>query len=112
MGLFSIGKKKKKEDQNNDVIQKSEMIVFDKLETDDDKYLTSLADQLLDGKPLILNFEPLDIDQANKIIAFLSGVVYAISGEIVNVQEKVFMFATKDVYDDGSMEDFLKEIVA
>ena len=53
----------------------------------------------------------LDIDQANKAIAFFSGVVYAIEGEIVNVQEKVFMFASKDVYNDGSMEDFLKEIV-
>jgi hypothetical protein len=27
-----------------------------------------------------------------------------------NVQEKVFMFAAKDVYEDGSMEEFLKEM--
>jgi len=112
MGLFSVGKKKK----NNELITdepelKSEQIIFDKLLTDDDIYLTSLADKMMLGQPLILNFEPLDIDQANKVIAFFSGVVYAISGEIVNVQEKVFMFATKDVYEDGSMDDFLKEIV-
>jgi cell division inhibitor SepF len=112
MGLFSVGKKKKKEDVKDEVILKSEMIVFEKLTSDDDKFLTALADQMIAGQPLILNFEPLDIDQANKVIAFLSGVVYAIQGEIVNVQEKVFMFAAKDVYEDGSMEDFLKEIVA
>ncbi len=112
MGLFSVGKKKNKEDQKEEVILKSEMIVFEKLTSDDDKYLTSLADQMMAGQPLILNFEPLDIDQANKVIAFLSGIIYAVQGEIVNVQEKVFMFATKDVYEDGSMEDFLKEIVA
>ncbi|PKK94097.1 MAG: hypothetical protein CVV61_01215 [Tenericutes bacterium HGW-Tenericutes-6] len=110
MGLFSVGKKKKKDEVEEKVL-KSDQIVFDSLTHDDDPYLTSLADQLKEGKPLILNFEPLDIDQANKVIAFLSGVVYAIEGDIVNVKEKVFMFASKDVYDDGSMEEFLKEIV-
>lgn len=112
MGLFSVGKKKKNVDlSTEDVVTKSEQIIFEKLMTDDDLYLTSLADKMMQGQPLILNFEPLDIDQANKVIAFFSGVVYAISGEIVNIQEKVFMFASKDVYEDGSMEDFLKEIV-
>lgn len=111
MGLFSVSKKKKKTSNEIEVIPKSEQIVFEKMASDDDQYLIGLADQMLEGKPLILNFEPLDIDQANKGIAFLSGVVYAVQGEIVNVQEKVFMFATKDVYDDGTMEEFLKEIV-
>lgn len=110
MGLFSVGKKKKKED-NEEKALKSDQIVFESLTQDDDPYLIGLANQLREGKPLILNFEPLDIDQANKVIAFLSGVVYAIEGEIVNVREKVFMFAASDVYEDGSMEDFLKEIV-
>ncbi|MFA5525525.1 MAG: cell division protein SepF [Acholeplasmataceae bacterium] len=111
MGLFSRNKVKKNKVIEEKVVQKSEQIVFEKMSSDDDNYLTGLADLLLKGQPLILNFEPLDIDQANKAIAFFSGIVYAISGEIVNVQEKVFMFATKDVYDDGTMEDFLKEIV-
>jgi len=111
MGLFSVSKKKKDKVIEEKVVQKSDQIVFEKLSSDDDAYLTSLADMLLKGQPLILNFEPLDIDQANKAVAFFSGVVYAIEGEIVNVQEKVFMFATKDVYDDGTMEEFLKEIV-
>ena len=112
MGLFSVGKKKKKfDDSIEDKTIMSDQIVFEKLQSDDDVYLTGLADQMLNGHPLILSFEPLDIDQANKVVAFLSGVVYAVKGEIVIVKEKVFMFATSDVYDDGSMEDFLKDIV-
>ncbi len=111
MGLFSVNKKKKDKVIEEKVIQKSEQIVFEKLSSDDDTYLTGLADLLMKGQPLILNFDALDIDQANKAVAFFSGIVYALSGEIVNVKEKVFMFATKDVYDDGTMEDFLKEIV-
>lgn len=108
MGLFR--KKNKKADQVNKELTRDQ-IVFEKLKTDQDEYLTSLADQMTDGKPLILNFDPLNIDQANKVIAFFSGVVYAIQGEIVQIQEKVFMFSNKDVYVDGSMEEFLKDFV-
>lgn len=111
MGLFSVNKKKKEKVVEEKVVSKSDQIIFEKLSSDDDLYLTGLADKLMSGMPLILNFEFLDIDQANKAIAFFSGIVYAIKGEIVNIQEKVFMFATKDVYDDGTMDDFLKEIV-
>lgn len=112
MGLFSFGKKK--EEKPVKELQKkplADQIVFEKLVSDDDQYLTGLAEKLLDGQPLILNFEPLDIDQANKVIAFFSGVVFALKGDIVHVQEKVFMFANQGVYEDGSIEDFLKEIV-
>lgn len=115
MGLFKQKKTKdtKREIQESMADQRpmSERTFFDLVQTDDDSYLTSLADRMLSGAPLILNFEPLDIDQANKIVAFLSGVVYATKGEIVHVQEKVFMFARHDVFDDGSMDEFLKDFV-
>ena len=110
MGLFSKNKKKDK----NEIVEKvptSERILFEKLKSDDDKYLIKLADEMIQGNPLILSFDTLDIDQANKVIAFLSGVCYAIKGEILNIKEKVFMFADQHVYEDGTMEDFLKEIV-
>jgi len=114
MGLFGKNKKKSNQESTLNLQSKEstyDRIIFEKLTSDDDSYLTKLADQMTDGSPLILNFEPLDIDQANKVIAFFSGVVYAIKGEIVHVQEKVFMFANKDVYVDGSMVQFLKDIV-
>lgn len=105
-------KKKKSKDIVEEVVESTyDKIIFEKLNSDDDHYLTNLADQMIAGAPLILNFEPLDVDQANKVIAFFSGVVYAITGEIVHIQEKVFLFANKDVYKDGSIEGFLKEIV-
>jgi cell division inhibitor SepF len=112
MGLFSKGKKKNiKQSKDVETLTMADQIVFEKLTSDQDEYLIGIAKKLLDGKPLILNFEPLDIDQANKVISFFSGVVFAISGEIVHVQEKVFMFASKHVYEDGSMDEFLREIV-
>lgn len=110
MGIFN--KKKKQEQFTNEPVESTyDKLIFEKLESDDDHYLTELADQMINGSPLILNFEPLDIDEANKVVAFFSGVVYAITGEIVHIQEKVFLFANKDVYKDGTIEEFLKEIV-
>ncbi len=112
MGLFKTKNVDKKSDS---FIQAEktmfEKIVFDNLESDNDNNLTSLADKMMNGNPLIINLELLDIDQANKVVAFLSGVIYAINGEIVNVKEKVFMFANSEVYQDGTIEEFLKEIV-
>jgi len=110
MGLF--GKHKKQSEQTKEpTLSTYDRIVFEKLKSDEDHYIVQLVDQMMKGSPLILNFDLLDIDQANKVIAFLSGVVYAIKGEIVHIQEKVFLFANKDVYKDGTVEEFLKEIV-
>lgn len=110
MGLFSK-KQKSKDTVIEKTVPKADMIVFEKMSSDDNSYLVKLADLLMSGQPLIVNFEPLDIDQANKAIAFFSGVIYAIQGEIINIQDKVFMFATNDVYDDGSIDEFLKDFV-
>jgi cell division inhibitor SepF len=108
MGLFSIGKKKKNEDQVNvDNELMSDKIVFDKLLTDEDQYLTGLAEKMINGHPLILNFEPLDIDQANKVnCIFFRRNICCFWRNSQIVKEKVFMFATKDVYDDGSWKNF------
>lgn len=113
MALFSVSKKKKTDTTpfEEKKVLTSEKIIFEKLTSDEDIYLTNLADKLIEGLPLILNFEPLDIDQANKSIAFLSGVVYAVGGEIAHVKEKVFLFGNQDVLKDGSISEFLKEIV-
>ncbi len=115
MGLFRRKKPKydtsKPSEPPKDQRPMSDRTFFDLVQTADDSYLTSLADKMLSGTPLILNFKPLDVDQANKIVAFLSGVVYAAKGEIVLVQEKVFLFARHDVFEDGSMEEFLKDFV-
>lgn len=68
-----------------------------------------LADFLLQGIPLITNFEDYDSIESNKVITFLSGVTYAIDGEIEMIQSKIFLFATKEDYKDGSLRKFVKE---
>lgn len=68
-----------------------------------------LADFLMSGVPLVINFEDYDDIESNKVITFLSGVTYAIDGEIEMIQPKIFLFATKDDYKDGSLRKFVKE---
>jgi len=57
-----------------------------------------------------INLETIDVDNANKVIAFLSGVVYAIEGETYVISEKIVLFGNSEVYDDGSVRKLLDEI--
>jgi len=68
-----------------------------------------LADFLMKAVPLVVNFDDYDDIESNKVITFLSGVTYAIDGEIEMIQPKIFLFATKDDYKDGSLRKFVKE---
>lgn len=68
-----------------------------------------LADFLMQGIPLIVNFEDYDDIESNKVITFLSGVTYAIDGTIELIQPQIFLFATKEDYKDGSLRKFVKE---
>ncbi len=102
MGLF--GKKKVKEA----IDLTSDRLIIEQLKNDDDAYITGLAKYMMEGSPLILNFDGLHIDRANKAIAFISGVVYAVGGHIVEINETTYLFGNKDVYSDGSVEQWLK----
>jgi len=68
-----------------------------------------LANKLMQSIPLIVNFEEYDPIEANKVITFLSGVTYAIDGEIEMIQNTIFLYATKTDYKDGSLRKFVKE---
>jgi cell division inhibitor SepF len=50
------------------------------------------ADRLKERRPVIVNFEHVDDDEARRGIDFISGVVYALDGFYEKVGEKVFLF--------------------
>ncbi len=90
--------------KNKKAIKRVEFVVMEK-QID----VMKLANKLLKGIPLIVNFEDFDSIESNKIITFLSGVIYAIDGEIEIIQSTIFLFATKEDYEDGSLRKFVKE---
>ena len=64
---------------------KSPLTAFQLLEriiVKDSVQLLDIANLLKNGKPVLLSFELLDVQEANKMIGFLSGVVYALEGSV------------------------------
>jgi cell division inhibitor SepF len=59
--------------------------------------------------PLILNFEDFDTVESNRFIVFLSGVIYALDGEVEVIRDKIFAFATKPDLKDRSLRKFINE---
>lgn len=112
MAIFSKSKKSESvlpNYQGETLSTAFDRVIFESLSTDEDAYITSLATELIDGNPLVLNFEELQPDPANKIMAFLSGVVFAIEGEIIQINKKVFMFARQQEFKDGTLKQFIDE---
>lgn len=87
----------------------SERIIFDEVTTDDDNYIIDLAKELIMGRPLVLNFNNVHVDIANKIVSFLSGVIFAIDGIIEEIDKKIFLFARKQEFKDGSLKIFIND---
>lgn len=106
MGIFG---KKKVEEQHKESIA-SDNIEFLELDDSTDETLLNIADRMKQSIPYIINFERLDIDDVNKSIAFLSGVTYALDGEVIMIKEKIFMFGDNDSFSDGTLKTFLQEL--
>ena len=90
--------------KNKKAIDRVEFVVMEK-QVD----VMKLANKLLKGVPLIVNYEDYDPIEANKVITFLSGVIYALDGEIEVIQSTIFLFATKTDYKDGSLRKFVQD---
>ena len=64
-----------------------------------------LSDKLLQRTPIIVNFEEYRDEESNKIITFLSGVTYAIDGEIEMIKDKIFLFRDKQITIDRDLSE-------
>lgn len=106
MGIFN----KKKEEQVTPSVRASDIIEFQELDNASDEQLLAIADGLKKHIPYIINFEKLDIDDINKAIAFLSGLVYALNGEVTIIKEKILLFGDEISFEDGSLKTFLEEL--
>lgn len=104
-------RKRKKKEKEVEKVTTESLIKFLAVEDDSDQYITSLANDLLSGIPLVLHFAKLNnIDGANKIISFISGVVYAVGGHIVEINPNTYLFTDEKAFEDGTLDSFLKQI--
>lgn len=115
MLIFTCFFKKKKEKQKVEIKPlKSELVIFEQLYDAEDETLIDLANKLKRGAPIVLSFSRLNIDDANKAIAFFSGVVYALNGQSIQFggnEGRNILFCDGDLYKDGSMQQVIDDIM-
>lgn len=71
--------------------------------------LFQICDTILSGKAVLANFDKLDPEDANDMLNFISGVVYATEGKIFKIDEKIFLFGRKEEFEDGSLYQYVED---
>lgn len=66
-----------------------------------------ITETLLSNRTVVLNFEGLDVEVAQRIIDFISGSCYAIDGNLQKVSNYIFLVTPKNVDISGDLQDIL-----
>lgn len=66
-----------------------------------------ITDTLLNGCTVVLNFEGLDVEIAQRIIDFTSGSCYAIGGNLQKVSNYIFIVTPRSVDISGDFQEIL-----
>ena len=74
-----------------------------------DESLLEIADVILSGRAVLANFSKIAPSDANQMLSFLSGVVYASEGEYFHLESKLFLFAKKEELLDGSIYKYVED---
>lgn len=67
--------------------------------------VTQIADFLLDNKTVLLNLENTNKETAKRLIDFLSGVAYALSGDVQKVADNTFAVTPNNVNVSNDTEE-------
>lgn len=90
---------------------KRELLITEKLINADDETLKNLAIKIKEGHPVIVNTAELELLEANKVHAFLSGIVFAIDGEIHQFRkEHNVLYGDKNTFNDETINELIKKI--
>lgn len=113
MALF----KKRKDNKvgNADDINNTTMTAFDKIqfiavEDSSDDTLLDISNKILDGYPVLVNFEKLGLQESNNMLSFLSGVVYATEGQTLRIQPRLFLLGRKEEFEDGTLYQYYEDL--
>lgn len=65
----------------------------------------AIAQRILQGEAVIVNFSKIEEDVAKRILDFVSGTVFAINGSIERIGEKIFVVTPETFEISGSPVD-------
>ena len=83
--------------------------LLERITVQSEEQLLDFANLIKNGKPILLSFELIDVDAANRMIGFLSGLVYALDGATYFTNEKTILFGSSKNFEDGTLSQFVKE---
>lgn len=66
-----------------------------------------ITETLLNGRTVVLNFEGVDLDVAQRIIDFTSGSCYAISGNLQKISNYIFIVTPSSVDISGDFQNIM-----
>ena len=76
-----------------------------------DEQFLELSDILISNRPVVINFEDItETVEINRAVAFLSGVRYALNGEVHRLGRETFLFATEASLKDGTLRYYLNDV--
>ncbi len=64
-----------------------------------------IADHLKSRNSVVVNFKRVTVDQAKRIIDFLSGTLYAIGGDLQKIGEGIYLCTPKNIDVQGSISE-------
>jgi len=68
-----------------------------------------IADNLINRRAVVVNFQMLDADRAKSLFDFLSGTVYALNGNIQRLGAKTFLCTPDNVDVSGTISETFAE---
>lgn len=68
-----------------------------------------IADNLRQRRPVVINLQRVEKEQAKRIIDFLSGTVYALNGDIQKVGDHIFVCTPDHVDIQGTISSVVEE---
>ena len=112
MGLFRKNKDKNKPMESNSrrLMSSFDLMEYFIVKDRTNETVLSLCDTILDGKPVLANFDKLTPSDCNYILAFMSGVIYATRGEVIPVGDRLYLFAKKEEFEDGTLREYVEDI--
>jgi len=104
-GRFSKGKKPPTHGNVAAVPDDSKVrvLIYKPVSTEDSQ---SIIDNLKDKRPIIVNLDELDADVAQRILDFMSGAVYALSGTLRKAARNIFVVAPFNVDVSTAADEF------
>lgn len=68
-----------------------------------------IADALLKGEAVLINFKRMEPKDAKRIIDFVVGVAYAINGDVQKVRDEIFICSPANFQVQGNFDDEMVE---